>query len=63
MKRKRRKERSLMTKMTAMTTLELTAISTGLMPDKGGRARALFVEATKKLLIFKRKLMNFQKRK
>jgi len=33
------------------------------MPDKGGRARVLFVEATKKLLIFKRKLMKFQKRK
>jgi len=33
------------------------------MPDKGGRARVLFEEATKKLLIFKRKLMKSQKRK
>ena len=49
--------------MIVMTTLVLTAISTGLMPDKGGRARALFVEATKKLLIFIVKLMKFLKRK
>jgi hypothetical protein len=62
-KKKRRRERSLMTKMTVMMTSELTATSTGLMLDKGERARALFVEVTKKLLTFKVKLMSFQRRK
>jgi len=52
-----------MTKMIVMTTLEQIATSTGLMQDKEGRARALFVEATKKLLIFIVKLMKFRNRK
>lgn len=49
--------------MIVMTTLEQIVTSTGLMPDRGGRARALFVEAIKKLLIFIVKLMKFLKRK